>query len=636
MSMEALSILLKERSATAASQLIGQPKVAEHPFLLDSATKVQSSAANALSLGNLVTAQQMMSELDVKTQLMNLMQQVAIKQSTASSDGQEQPLMLKVERGAAPLPEAAVASVQSPNVHSFDAGVVSRPSSLSESTLSSSMSSSSSTLSLATSTATAIDHHHPTEQPSSSTLGTASSRETNLLPPQQETLSAMPQYPTVPNIPLSAHIASLLRPGSQVFTLPNATSKVFIKTDDGRIEAISSSLLHPSLLSSIGSVASSSTSSSSSTSPPLQPSTGDQTSQEVSSIPNASQTEQEQPPSVIIPTNASLDLRKKASTFEQFIRSPIKKRPYFPNPSSGDELASSTVPPSTLPSPSESPSTETVSTAASYRREIVAEPKIKRRRNNNNTNHGNVAGASEIQKASTSIEQAAATSTTSLNNNANKAANSSGDSSNPNSHLHHYLQNRLSPVEATASNPTAARMHYLSQVLHQNKGSASGSVPPPVLMMSSAPINLIQSLAENTAASSSSSTSAILAAHQHLHQQLSPRPIILANSNNINDSTTTGTNARSIDASMLNLQQRETSVILGLGRPMGKEEMKSTVPYMVSRLNDCFNSIFTTLKSRLVEMRQKLAEYQNQMTMDAVLGKIISQRLKAESQASVR
>lgn len=71
-----------------------------------------------------------------------------------------------------------------------------------------------------------------------------------------------------------------------------------------------------------------------------------------------------------------------------------------------------------------------------------------------------------------------------------------------------------------------------------------------------------------------------------------------------------------------------------LGRPLDKEEIKLTVPYMVLRLNDSYQTTFTFLKTKLSEMRQKLTEYRSTMTMDSVIGKIISQHLKAGSQVT--
>ncbi|KAL8565098.1 hypothetical protein ACOMHN_005301 [Nucella lapillus] len=56
-----------------------------------------------------------------------------------------------------------------------------------------------------------------------------------------------------------------------------------------------------------------------------------------------------------------------------------------------------------------------------------------------------------------------------------------------------------------------------------------------------------------------------------------------------------------------------------------EEEARMTVPYMISRLHDSYNSTFVLLKDRLTEMKQKLREYHHQNTMEKMIGRIISQ-----------
>lgn len=495
LSMAALSMLLKQRSSTG--QLIGQPMVADQALI---------ETAKA-------TGDAQIGEVDGKSHLMSLMQQVGIANALGnkkSLDDEEQPLMLKVQRS----------SPQPSDLRGYN----------------------SDTASLSTSsTAVIVEHHHP--EPLNTPRG--------LLPAHTSSFSNISS--------VSAQVASLLRPSSQVFAMPASSSQVFIRTEDGRIESISSSLLHPSLLSSVNS--------SSSPQPPL-------TEADLSSIPV---TEPHQ--SVIVQANSSLDLRKKASTIEQFIRSPIKKRPYFPNAGSEEDLNSI---PSTFPTTAAAPaSTETVTV-----KKEVTEPKPKqRRRNNHSNNMGNSPNnGTEANMVSTTIQQAAATSTT---HNNKISSNNDGPSSTSNP------SNQLSPELSTAT-----RVHFLSQVLHQNDSTnmTRASLMP----------NLVSSLADT----SSSSSSSLSSSHHHLQQQLSQRPLIMNNNT-------------------LGLQRES---VLGLSRPIGKEEMKMNIPYMVSRLNDSFNTTFTFLKSKLSEMRQKLREQQSHMTMDMVLGKLLSQRLKSDPQ----
>ncbi|XP_076458084.1 uncharacterized protein LOC143291852 [Babylonia areolata] len=56
-----------------------------------------------------------------------------------------------------------------------------------------------------------------------------------------------------------------------------------------------------------------------------------------------------------------------------------------------------------------------------------------------------------------------------------------------------------------------------------------------------------------------------------------------------------------------------------------EEEARLTVPYMISRLHESYNTTFTFLKDRLEEMRQKLEEYHHQNNMERMIGRIISQ-----------
>nr|KAG5713765.1 hypothetical protein BaRGS_024392 [Batillaria attramentaria] len=59
-----------------------------------------------------------------------------------------------------------------------------------------------------------------------------------------------------------------------------------------------------------------------------------------------------------------------------------------------------------------------------------------------------------------------------------------------------------------------------------------------------------------------------------------------------------------------------------------EEDAKLTVPYMISRLHESYNSTFTFLKVRLTEMNQRLREYQQQNTMERMIGRIINEQLK--------
>ncbi|RUS88416.1 hypothetical protein EGW08_003812 [Elysia chlorotica] len=67
-------------------------------------------------------------------------------------------------------------------------------------------------------------------------------------------------------------------------------------------------------------------------------------------------------------------------------------------------------------------------------------------------------------------------------------------------------------------------------------------------------------------------------------------------------------------------------------RALGREELKLTVPHMIARLHDSYNSTFTFLRSKLSEMQVRLAEYTRLNTMDSMIGKIISTHLKAGNQ----
>ena len=60
-----------------------------------------------------------------------------------------------------------------------------------------------------------------------------------------------------------------------------------------------------------------------------------------------------------------------------------------------------------------------------------------------------------------------------------------------------------------------------------------------------------------------------------------------------------------------------------------EEDAKLTVPYMISRLHESYNAIFTFLKVRLSEMKQKLQDYNHQNTMERMIGRIISQSLSS-------
>lgn len=67
-------------------------------------------------------------------------------------------------------------------------------------------------------------------------------------------------------------------------------------------------------------------------------------------------------------------------------------------------------------------------------------------------------------------------------------------------------------------------------------------------------------------------------------------------------------------------------------RSLGREELKLTVPHMIARLHDSYNTTFTFLRSKLAEMQVRLTEYTRLNTMDSMIGKIISTHLKAGNQ----
>ena len=56
-----------------------------------------------------------------------------------------------------------------------------------------------------------------------------------------------------------------------------------------------------------------------------------------------------------------------------------------------------------------------------------------------------------------------------------------------------------------------------------------------------------------------------------------------------------------------------------------EDEAKLTVPYMISRLRESYNSTFKFLKVRLAEMKKKLSKYHHQNTMERMIGRIISE-----------
>lgn len=349
-------------------------------------------------------------------------------------------------------------------------------------------------------------------------------------------------------VPATTYMNNLVRSQHQLFNIPTSSGQqIFIKTEDGHVEPIGHSALARATtqLSSSSSLPGGSVLSSHVYQHPGVPQNLVTTeSDPAEDLPASSY------PSVIT-SNASLDLRKKVSAVEQFIRSPIKKRPYIPNTSSEEILDDSASPP------------PVTSQASSGGKRGSSEPKPKRRRNaNNNHNSNNVNSiVSPATQTATGSKTAAAPSTTSR----------AGFYSNM-------------PIEINSQ--------MLAQALHRMDAS---------------------SVSGNGGAYSDNNTRPIA---QLLAHTLQPHQIQQA------------------QRSQFTTQQLLARTETLLGRAMGKEEIKLTVPYMISRLNDSYNSTFTFLKSKLVEMRQKLIEYSSNMTMDNVIGKIISQHLKSGHQVS--
>ncbi|KAH9495821.1 hypothetical protein Btru_013394 [Bulinus truncatus] len=518
LSMAALSMLLKQRSTTG--QLIGQPMVADrhHHALLKSELDLRGAAAAHPS---------QLSDAELKSKIMSLMQQAASEQQGggAAVEAEEKPLMLKVQRSS----PVVLGSAPEPRI-----SVMSSPPATSGSQL-----------------------HRPAPSSQGSPLPQTSQME--------PTRTILPAHTRAFGGDLNISYVNDLVRSQQIYS--NSSGQVYIKTEDGRMEPIGQfEAMQPSpggptrvvsttLLPSV--VASPAAPSLPGAAPSSRSAQG-----LVLAVPDDL-------PSVIVQNNTSLDLRKKQlSAVEQFIRSPIKKRPYIPNAGIDDSRE-----PSAAPSSSSSSSPPVTSAPATSGKRGAPEPKPKRRRGAAgsaapaHTNTGAAAGHSVPEPAvtTTSVIQVPATSTSS--------ARGAG---------------------AYGSQDMTTRAQMLAQVLQHREGNGGGA-----------------SVGSNGGAHLNNCTRPIA---ELLAQAIQPFP----------------PHQRLINNNKLTAQQ-----ILGCTegllppRPMGKEEMKLTVPYMISKLNDSYNSTFTFLKNKLLEMRQKLVEYSSHMTMDNVIGKIISQHLKS-------
>lgn len=557
MSMAALSVLLKQRSTPG--QLIGQPMVANHHALMLSKPEIDLQAVAQSQLG--------ISDPDMKNRIITLMQQAADESVSGNISGgpeDEQPLMLKVQRGS--------------------------PTSLSVAS-SSDLRSSPLLASVPSSTATVVQHHRPVpDQSPHSPDAHVDLGEPNI----SRTIQPVHTRPYSSEPVASTFVDSFIR-SQQIYSVPSSSGQVYIKMEDGHIEpighfeAVKNSVIVPKIPALLPSVVSSS-------SPPMPHPLSLSASLSSGTFPNPgvpqnlvvaeiNSTVSEDVPqltgsyqSVIVSNDSSLDLRKKMSAVEQFIRSPIKKRPYIPNTGSDDP---GQQPPSS--GSLSSPSSSSVTTSSNKRGS--SESKSKRRRNMNSSNNSNT---SEPAAPSTTARQAPATSSQVSSNNTMRSG----------------IANNL-----TLDMSQKVSAQIMSQMLHRKDSMAAGPVGSLSVSSSEGATGtpLMEFITQN------------LQPHQQhqLQQELALRGFHNNNS----------------------LQVQSAMMARGdnfgkLGRPLDKEEIKLTVPYMVLRLNDSYQTTFTFLKTKLSEMRQKLTEYRSTMTMDSVIGKIISQHLKAGSQVT--
>lgn len=551
LSVAALSVLLKEGSTPG--HLIGQPMVANHHTLVMAKQEINLQAVTQNQLG--------VTDSDLKNRIITLMQQAAAE-STSGRHEEEQPLMLKVQRSSPP----SLGIVSSSDIRS------------------------SPLLSAAgTSKVTVIQHHRPNPVDSQQNLQSPGTSEDvgDLKSSRAQEPASSRAYSNEP-LPTSTYIDNLIK-SQQIYSIPSSSSQLYIKMENGQIEPIGHfetlsnstvvSKVIPALLPSF--VSSSSPSLSYPMSLPASVSLTSSASP-IPCVPHnlvvneiSSQISEDLPqmtgsyPSVIVSSNtSSLDLRKKVSAVEQFIRSPIKKRPYFPN-TGPDDLSQ----PATSSGSQPPPAASSVTTSNSKRGSSESKPK-RRRNNNNNSNTGN-------------IPESVAPSTT----------------------------GRHSASTHTVSNSSAAMDSFPSSL----SIDVSQKVNSPILAHRKG--TFVTSNTDNEGHSAASATNIMeylsqsLQQHQFLHQEHT-QPSFNNNSLAVH-------------------QVGRSDSFSRLGRPLDKEEIKLTVPYMVSRLNDSYQTTFTFLKTKLVEMRQKLQEYISNMTMDNVIGKIISQHLKSGTQVIV-
>ncbi|CAG5117124.1 unnamed protein product, partial [Candidula unifasciata] len=558
LSVAALSVLLKEGSTSG--QLIGQPMVANHHALVIPKPEMNLQAVAQAQLG--------VTDPDLKNRIITLMQQAAAESTSGNNAGrqeEDQPLMLKVQRS-------------SPS----SLGIVS----------SSGMRSSPLMSTAATSKVTVIQHHRPSPGDSQQNLHSPGTSEdvADIKSSRAQETGSSRAYSSEP-LPTSTYIDNLFK-SQQIYTIPGSSNQLYIKMENGQIEPIGhfetvgnstvvSKVMLPSFVSAsseslsypMSLPASVSLTSSTSTNPcvPHNLVVNEINSQMSEELPQMAGSY----PSVIVSSNSSsLDLRKKFSAVEQFIRSPIKKRPYFPN-TGPDDLSQ----PATSSGLQASPTVSSVTTSSNKRGSSESKPK-RRRNNNNNSNTNNVSesvAVSSIGRHATTVNTISNSSTaadgfsTSLSVSVSQKVNSPVLSHRKGSFV---TSNTDSEGHGAVNTTNASIMEYFSQSLQQQQ--------------------------------------------QYLQQEHAQQ--------SFNNSLAVQPAGRSDSFS------GRSDSFSRLGRPLDKEEIKLTVPYMVSRLNDSYQTTFTFLKTKLVEMRQKLQEYIGNMTMDNVIGKIISQHLKSGSQ----
>ncbi|GFO41791.1 nuclear receptor subfamily 1 group d member 2 [Plakobranchus ocellatus] len=331
---------------------------------------------------------------------------------------------------------------------------------------------------------------------------------------------------------------------------------------------------------------------------PLVPQTGEEVSASMTGVY----------PPVFVPNEASLDLRKKVSAVEQFIRSPIKKRPYIPHSgAAGNE--GEAVSPSNSPPPQQQ-QTEHSSASISTRRTGTGEPKGKRKRTSNANNKdggsgaraGNRAAADSGSLVSTTFPAASSIiSPADLGPDSQaqllaKAAHRPDTIISSSAFTSYGGSNTNVSTSGSPASPPPVGSRPIAELLAQTYQ------PPPTQRQ----IHLGLNHEQVTTTSSP---------HQSHHRQL----VGMTSSSNSRGLGPT----RSVGALSLSEQH---------SRSVGHEEVKLTVPHMIARLHDSYNSTFTFLRSKLAEMQIKLAEYTRTNTMDSMIGKIISTHLKAGNQ----